>query len=595
VASPNAPGIFQGEGLHAWFRSTHGRVHLFGAVPSPRGAGAAPFRILGAVAEYVTIPDVELLTVGMNWHASTGDVTFRFEHLRDAMVAANEDPHVVPPRLKIGHVDPRFADAEDPGHNPFFDGEPAFGSIENLRLVNDGAVLIGDYVEVPVWLAEALPSAYPSRSVEGARTNLAEPDGYWNVETPGGKTYTFVLTACALLGLSRPAVQDLEDLRRFLVEGEGLVVAGTQPEGGEPVSASIPTVPKPKTSQPTDCTASVDKVIENYIFGELPDDPSDPMYWWWIRDVLTEPNVLIVDTDEGDLMQVEFSSDDTQTVTYGEPERVLQTFVKAPAAAMRAAAAALAPEGSRVLATFGTREESPAAKRNGKAPEGGEGGPGRTSGMDSKALLRETLGLPADATDAQIEAAAAAAKVALAEDPPAGDPPADPPAGDPPAADPPADPPAGDPPAGDPPADPPAGDPPADPPAATGAEDGTVRVPKDVWESVQAGAKAGTDLAAVAEEEKRDSTIEAACLAGKISPSQEASMVNLHERDREGFYTLLTAEVSAGGLQPGIVPTTQAGHSKQVTAASASEVSPEEMAHLGFPTGPQPIGVGGGA
>lgn len=574
------------------FRSTYGRVHFLRSAFVPRGGGAS-LSYRGGVPEYVTIPDVELLTVGMNWPASTGDVTFRFEHLRDAMVAANEDPHTVPPRLKIGHVDPRFADANDPGHNPFYDGEPAFGSVRNLRLVNDGAVLIGDYEDVPAWLAEALASAYPSRSIEGAQSTgvQAAPEGRWQVETPGGKTYSFVLTACALLGMARPAVQDLEDLRRFLVAGEGLVVtAGTAPDGGEPVAATIPDVPRiPKgTSQPADCTASVDKVIESYIFSELPESPAEPEYWWWIRDVITEPNVLIVDNDEGDLLQVEFSSDDAQNVTFGEPERVLQTFVKAPAAAMRAAAAALAPEGSRVLASFATRDESPAAERKGAAPEGGDNGPGKTSGMapDGKAL-RVALGLAADASDADLAKALAsqAASMETPADPPAGDPPpADPPAGDPP----PADPPAGDPPA-DPPATPPA-DPPADPPAE--AAD-TVSVPREVWETVQHGAKAGADLAVTAEEERRDGTIEAAKLAGKISPAQDQSMLNLHERDPKGFYVLLTAPVAEGGLQEGIVPTTQAGHAKQSPGAAASaEVSPDEMQTLGFPNGPRPIQTG---
>jgi hypothetical protein len=166
-----------------------------------------------------TIPDVELMTVGMDWPGSHGELTFRFDHLADAVTAANEDPHIQLPRIKIGHSDPRFNSGEG-DHDPFYvpgDGEPALGSIENLRLDNQGAVLVGDFVRVPLWLAEIMPAAYPSRSIEGAYQ-----DGRWDVETPGGKHYSFVLTAVALLGIFRPAVEDLEDLQAFLSEGDGV-------------------------------------------------------------------------------------------------------------------------------------------------------------------------------------------------------------------------------------------------------------------------------------------------------------------------------------------------------------------------------------
>lgn len=168
----------------------------------------------------VTISEVELVSVGMDWPGSNGSLTFRFDHLQDATVAANEDPHIQLPRIKIGHMDPRFNTETEFDHDPFHefdDGEPALGSVENLQLVNDGAVLIGDFVRVPYWLASIMPAAYPSRSVEGAFL-----DGQWKVETPGGKEYSFVLTAVALLGIFRPAVEDLEDLEAFLIEGDGV-------------------------------------------------------------------------------------------------------------------------------------------------------------------------------------------------------------------------------------------------------------------------------------------------------------------------------------------------------------------------------------
>ena len=166
----------------------------------------------------LSIPHVELATVGIDWPGSNGDLTFRFDHFEDAVRAANEDPHVQLPRIKIGHTDPRFNTEMEHDHDPFWvfgDGEPALGSIENLEL--DGAVLYGDFVKVPFWLATIMPAAYPNRSLEGAYI-----DGRWRVETPGGKEYSFVLTAVALLGIFRPAVEDLEDLEGFLTMGEGV-------------------------------------------------------------------------------------------------------------------------------------------------------------------------------------------------------------------------------------------------------------------------------------------------------------------------------------------------------------------------------------
>jgi hypothetical protein len=83
-------------------------------------------------------PDVEILTVGMNWDAATGDVTYTLEHLADAVLAANDDPHILSPRLRIGHFDPRFNE-EPHTWDPFAyhgelraDGNPVFGKVANL-------------------------------------------------------------------------------------------------------------------------------------------------------------------------------------------------------------------------------------------------------------------------------------------------------------------------------------------------------------------------------------------------------------------------------------------------------------------------------
>jgi hypothetical protein len=173
------------------------------------------------LAQYTTIPSVELVTVGIDWPASTGPVTLTLEHLVDAMVAANDDPLVRAPRVKLGHsrLQPSDDGLRELGdHDPFWDGDPAFGTVRNLRLSNSGAVLLGDLVEVPDWLALALPSAWPNRSCEWV----------WDLTTEGGKRYSMVITAVALLGSVQHAIKDLADVRRLVTQGpDGLQEAIT--------------------------------------------------------------------------------------------------------------------------------------------------------------------------------------------------------------------------------------------------------------------------------------------------------------------------------------------------------------------------------
>lgn len=134
----------------------------------------------------VTLRDIELVRVG-EWAASTGPVGITRADLA-AMVAAHADPEVDRAAIRIGHVDPRF------------DGEPALGWVENLRV--DGDVLRGDLVEVPAMLAELIPRAFRRRSVEIA----------WQVRTPGGRQHVAALAGLALLGVQPPAVKGLADV-----------------------------------------------------------------------------------------------------------------------------------------------------------------------------------------------------------------------------------------------------------------------------------------------------------------------------------------------------------------------------------------------
>lgn len=143
-----------------------------------------------------TVKGVELVKAG-RWQGLTGPVELTTEDLADA-VAASRDPEVDHAALKLGHVDPRF------------DGQPAAGWVENLRLSEDGRTMLGDLVDMPTKLAAIMPTAYRRRSVELRR----------EVTTPSGKKYRAVLSGLALLGVTAPAVKGLADvLTHYASEG----------------------------------------------------------------------------------------------------------------------------------------------------------------------------------------------------------------------------------------------------------------------------------------------------------------------------------------------------------------------------------------
>jgi len=143
-----------------------------------------------------TVKGVELVKAG-KWNGLNGPVELTEADLADA-VAASKDPEVDHAVLKLGHIDPRF------------DGQPAAGWVENLRLSDDKRSLIGDLVDMPRQLADLLSDAFRRRSAELRR----------DVKTPSGKRYRAVLSGLALLGVQPPAVKGLSDvLQQYASEG----------------------------------------------------------------------------------------------------------------------------------------------------------------------------------------------------------------------------------------------------------------------------------------------------------------------------------------------------------------------------------------
>jgi Mu-like prophage I protein len=501
--------------------------------------------------EFVTIKDVELCSAGMAWPSAGGPVTLTLEHIADC-VRAGEDTLITPARLKIGHTDPRFADSADPGHDPFYDGEPAFGSIANMRLSNDGATAVGDYVKMPKWLADASPSAYPSRSIEGAYSIDEGPGGEliakWDVETPGGKKYSFVLTACCLLGVQAPAVKDIEDLQFRLTEGRGVIVTGDPEAGGVPIAVSMGAVPSGAVS----LEADVDAVIDAFCAEVCVDDRR----WWWPRAFRVDPNAVIADDDEGSLWRFLVTTDDDQNVTFGNPERRLQTFVPAPEA--RAALAAAASDGGegRIVKAFVSREQTPLRGRK-EHPEGGGGGSAPISAMDFSdaqlANLRKRLDLAEDASEKQI----AAALEAEPDETPATEPPA-----------------------------------PAEPETTeetttesteeeiteteeTSTEEPTVPVDKSALAELQANAELGRQAREQQVAQHRESVLSAALKAGKITPASKSAWETKLKAAPEA------TEAELGALPEGLVPVEEIGHGGSQVGTGV-EVSAEEMGAL-FP------------
>lgn len=487
---------------------------------------------------YRFMEGVELMSVGMEWPASNGPYTATFDQLAAIVEAANNDPLVYDPRIKLGHQSPVNGDDAMPTDpfRPIGDAEPAFGRIVNLRTTNQGAVLVGDFVEVPVWLADAMVSAFPSRS--------SEP--WLEHTTPGGKHYAAILTAVALLGAYWPAIQDLEDLQRLMEDGPDAVAATTEETN----------VPHPATATSTP-EASIDAgtirnrfnfdwcTNEDRVFEDDRGDLQDP-YWWWARSVRVDPLEIIAEGDE-DLWRIPVTTDGEDEVTFGTPERVREVYVPVNATAGDTTVRrdALVLDGQRVLATYLHRPEKP-AKPAASRPDPTNPTQEVTMPTIDIPALRERTGLPAEqlpdnATEDQINEALNAEP----EPTPKGDPA---PEGDPA----------------------PTGDPaPETQPAASTVPDGFVQVPAATWAEVQAGAQAGARIATESEETRRDQTIQAALDIGKIPPAQREAMVNLHAERPEAFYTLLTASVEEGGLAEGLVPVDPKGRDTEVNASNS--------------------------
>lgn len=139
-----------------------------------------------------SLEGVEIARPG-SWQLGTGDVDITEDMIYDAADYASLPGSPSVP-IRLGHYDPRF------------DGEPAMGWVDNLRVKEDEEsgepVLIGDLSGMPEWLEASLPTAWPNRSFEG-----------WGDYEVDGRKYGMVVDALALLGVSPPGISSIKSLR----------------------------------------------------------------------------------------------------------------------------------------------------------------------------------------------------------------------------------------------------------------------------------------------------------------------------------------------------------------------------------------------
>jgi peptidoglycan hydrolase-like protein with peptidoglycan-binding domain len=187
---------------------------------------------------------VELARPG-DWKLSTGDVTFTAQMLQDAADFFSACGGQAVP-VKLGHTDSRFNG----------DGEPAFGSVTNVRYTEDdrGPVLLGDIVDMPEWLGAAAPKRWPNRSIEG-----------WRNFQYDGREYSLVLSGLALLGVTPPGVKNirsLADLQVALAASSAVRLVASAP-------LDDPAEPPPDDDEDED-----DEELED---EELDEDPPDEL------------------------------------------------------------------------------------------------------------------------------------------------------------------------------------------------------------------------------------------------------------------------------------------------------------------------------
>lgn len=498
----------------------------------------------------VTMKGLEIVQAGVEYQISTGKVSFTMEDLADAVKAANEDPAIKAPRLKLGHTSKLNAAIQESD-----DGQPALGTVQNTTLNDKGNVIIGDYVGVPEWLAEIMPSAYPSRSFEGD----------YNYKSNGtDRTYRMVIKAVALLGVRWPGCATIDDIQTLYGSSvpDGVEIAASS-GGGVIVSFQIA------------ASVNVDDVRRQFYdsVGKETDD------FLWVQAIYVDPyEIIVMNEDEDQLERYSYECSPDGEVSFSEGQPVVVQYVPDPLAAgerMKMIACA-----GQNVAIYASRSESRPDQPN--DPQGGQ--------AMSPEELRQSIGLPAEATDDEVRAKIAelqgnaqpgqqqSEQVQPTAEPSAqnvdkgGEPtPGAAPTGAP----------------AQPANQPTPGSSPGPAEGETGGEaseggvtasaDGTVTVPASVWASVQSGAQQGSQVYAREMERDKTATIDEALKQGKIAAAMKGQMETLWDKDPKGIKHLLTASVEQGGLAENLIPVAARGEAPAgEELASTEDAYPSE-------------------
>src|SRR4029077_16360763 len=214
------------------------------------------------------------------------------------------------------------------------------GNWGTLRLEQEGQLVVGDYIGVPSWLAEVLPSAYPARSIEAAV----------GVDTNTGHHWRLVLTDLALLGVVWPGVGTLDDIQALYSENgpDNISVLSTKEE--------VEAMSRPARGS---LRAQVDaEDIRRQYYDQLPQEN----FWWWIRSMFVDPNEWIVeDEDSGSLYRVPFDTKGDE-VNFSDPVAVKIVYKDKPASQQDSTKQAawevpLPPQG-KSIAVYANRADS---------------------------------------------------------------------------------------------------------------------------------------------------------------------------------------------------------------------------------------------
>ena len=493
------------------------------------------------LAEFVTVREIPVLETGINYPASTGPFTCTSSMLEEA-VLSQSDPHILPPRVKIGHSDNPINDdiqsLWEELNQARDESKPALGTIQNLRVIDSGQTLIGDFYGVPAWLAAILETAYPARSIEG---------GHWKNDA-NGKDYAFMLEAVSLLGVVGPGCTSLADLQElFSRDGPNVTVvemSRSNARGGDPM--------------PVVAQVNVEDIRRAF----YDDWAQGDRYWFWDRELLIDPlEMIIQDPDTGQLYKLPINlkdGDGIESVDFGTAEPVKVKYVPDSSGEEIEVEAArlIAPQirgAGQVLAVNHKPFRLEEYERRKEAPTMGVNIPDLRKALS----VGEDL-LPDDASEEQINKALTAAAEAEVEEEVRVEEENTPPEGE------------------------------VKPegkeveeeesPELRVSEDGTVKVDAEQFKSLQGAAQMGVDARKVQLEREREDLLTKAVEDGKIPPARKEHWRKLYSADPEG--TKATIESLAD-----VVPLKERGESPSDETLSTegydqSWLSPKEREQI---------------